>query len=402
MFDAAPVAAACTIVFTSVLARFAPALGLLDIPDERKRHEGNVPIVGGLAIGLAYLLASRLLLPETLSRPVVDAGIVLLLCVGAIDDRFALRPRWKLWAQFAVALALVVFGELQLTSFGNLFGFGEVSLGPVASVLFTILFVVSLINGFNMLDGLDGLAGGVGAIMLGALCFGALTVGAVMPLVHMTIFIAGLLGFLLLHNIRSPLRRRLVFMGDAGSTVLGFVLAWGAIRFTQHSPGSIYPISIVWIFGIVVLDTIATVVRRLLRRRNPLSPGRDHLHHLLLDLGVSPQRVAWLMYAAAGIIAAIGLAGWIFGVNESLLTFSFVALSAAYYVALSWAWRRVDSREEVSAGLRILFLTDNFPPEINAPASRTVEHARRWVRAGNEGKDIRGERRGSRGAARAA
>lgn len=346
MFDAAPLAAASTIVFTSVLARFAPALGLLDIPDERKRHEGNVPIVGGLAIGFAYLLASMLLLPEPLSRPVVDAGIVLLLCVGAIDDRVALRPRWRLLGQCAVALALVAFGGLQLTSFGDLFGYGEVSLSPVASVLFTLFFVVSLINGFNMLDGLDGLAGGVGAIMLIALCLAAVSVGATTSLVHIIIFLAGLLGFLVVHNIRSPLRRRLIFLGDAGSMVLGFVLAWSAIDFVQNPHGSIYPISIVWVFGIVVLDTVATVIRRALQRRRLLSPGRDHLHHLLLEFGMSQQKVVCLMYGATIAMSLVGLVGFKLGVQESWLTISFVGISAVYYAGVTVAWRRVAARED--------------------------------------------------------
>jgi UDP-GlcNAc:undecaprenyl-phosphate/decaprenyl-phosphate GlcNAc-1-phosphate transferase len=348
MLDAAPLAAASTIVFTSILARYAPALGLLDIPDERKRHEGNVPIVGGLAIGFAYLLASMLLLPDSLSRPVVDAGIVLLLCVGAIDDRVALKPRWRLLGQCAVALALVAFGGLQLTSFGDLFGFGEVSLSPVASVLLTIFFVVSLINGFNMLDGLDGLAGGVGAIMLIALCLAAVSVGATASLVHTLIFLAGLLGFLVFHNIRSPLRRRLIFMGEAGSTVLGFVLAWSAIDFVENPQGSIYPISIVWVFGIVVLDTSATVIRRVLQRRRPLSPARDHLHHLMLEFGMSPQKVVCLIYGAAIAMSVVGLAGFKLGIQESWLTISFVAISAVYYAGVTAAWRRVAARKNVA------------------------------------------------------
>lgn len=344
MIDAAPVAAASTIVLIGVLAKFAPALGLLDVPDERKQHEGTVPMVGGLAIGLAYLATSNLLLPHTIVKPVLDAGIALLLCVGALDDRMALRPRSRLLAQIVVALGLVVFGGLRLTSFGDLFGFGEVALSTTAGVLFTVFFVVSLINGFNMLDGLDGLAGGVGAIMLGALCIAVASVGAATPLAHIVIFLSALLGFLVIHNIRSPLRRRLVFLGDAGSMVLGFVLAWSAIRFAQHQQGSIYPISVVWIFGLVVLDTVATVARRVLHRRSPLASGRDHLHHLLLEFGLSPQRSVAVMYLATAVMAAVGLAGWALEIEESWLTASFVVLSLAYYAALSFGWRRIARR----------------------------------------------------------
>lgn len=393
MIDAVPIAATSTVVFIRILARLAPNLGLLDVPDHRKQHEGTVPLVGGLAIGLAYLMASTLVLPQPIARPVLDVGILLLLCVGAIDDRIALRPRWRLLAQGTVALGLITVGGLQITTFGDLFGFGEVTLSTTVGALFTLFFIVSLINGFNMLDGLDGLAGGVGAIMLVGLCIAAASVGAIIPLAHMIVFLAGLLGFLVLHNIRSPLRRKLIFLGDAGSMLLGFMLAWSAIRFAENPEPSIYPVSIVWVFGLVVLDTVATVVRRVFQGRNPLAPGRDHLHHLLLGLGYSPQKVVWMMYGGTAATAAVGLAGWGLEVPEAWLTFSFIALSGVYYFAVAHAWRlakELPQRPAVSIAAllpapkkRILFLTDNFPPETNAPASRTFEHARQWVRAGH-------------------
>jgi UDP-GlcNAc:undecaprenyl-phosphate/decaprenyl-phosphate GlcNAc-1-phosphate transferase len=349
MISAAPVAAATsTLVITAVLVRLAPAMGLLDLPDHRKQHEGAVPLVGGLAIGLAYVITSILLLPEPLMIPVVYAGILLLLIIGAIDDRIPLKPRARLIAQTAVTLVLVLFGGTQLTSFGDLFGFGEITLSATTGVLFTVFFIVSLINGFNMLDGLDGLAGGVGVIILSALCAVAVTLNITSFFAHMVILLGALISFLVVHNIQSPLRFRLVFLGDAGSMVLGFLLAWSAIKISEHPGGSVYPITFVWIFGLVVLDTISTVIRRMVQRRRPLSPGTDHLHHLLLQSGLSVRQTVWVMHSTSAIMAAAGVAGWAFGLAEFWLTISFIVLSAGYYAGVAAGWRRVALRASMT------------------------------------------------------
>lgn len=323
-------------------------MGLLDLPDHRKQHEGAVPLVGGLAIGLAYVITSIFLLPKSLMIPVVYAGILLLLTVGAIDDRIPLKPRARLIAQTAVTLVLVLFGSTQLTSFGDLFGYGEITLSTTTGVLFTVFFIVSLINGFNMLDGLDGLAGGVGVIILSALCAVAVTLDVASLFAHMAILLGALISFLAFHNIRSPLRFRLVFLGDAGSMVLGFMLAWSAIRISEHPSGSVYPITFVWIFGLVVLDTITTVIRRVVQGRRPLSPGTDHLHHLLMQSGLSVQQTVFMMHATSAIMAAVGVAGWVFGLAEFWLTISFFVLSVGYYAGVATGWRRVALRARMA------------------------------------------------------
>lgn len=333
-----------TLFFIQAAALLAPRVGLVDLPDERKRHVGAVPLVGGLAVGMAYLLVARTLLPWPDMLTGLGAAIFMLMIVGMFDDLYGLSPRVRLLAEIAAALLMIVVGDLQLTSLGNLTGAGDIALNATAGFLFTVFCVVSLVNGVNMLDGVDGLAGSVCATAFTGFLVAAALMGSWLAAAHLGVLIACLASFLLFHNMRTPWRRRLVFLGDAGSMVLGFALAWTAIALADRPQTSMYPITAVWILGLVVLDTIATVIRRLLSRRNPLSAGRDHLHHLLLEAGMPVAGVVGVMVGLSAAMAATGIISWRLGVPEWMLTAGFIALSAVYYSALSIGWRRVSLR----------------------------------------------------------
>lgn len=363
-----------TAVLIRVMSVVAPRIGLVDLPNQRKTHEGAVPLVGGIALCSAYLLVALLVLPEYSAFLPVAAGIGLLMIGGLLDDLFELSPQVRLLLQGLAALAAVAGAGLQLGSLGDLAGTGSVELSAAAGFLFAMFCVVSLVNGLNMLDGLDGLAGGISAIMFGGFLVAAASMGLASSAAHLVVFLSCLLAFLLLHNARSPLRRRLVFMGDAGSMVLGFLVACTAIYLAeQPGSGSMYPITAVWIAGLVVLDTIATVIRRALQRRSPLSPGRDHLHHLLLELGLNPTQVVVIMYAATAAMTVAGLAGWFLAVPEYVLTAAFVVISALYYAGVSLGWRRVNRRRHV-----VVAFTPSRRPAVAAAA---LEHDEPEVRA---------------------
>lgn len=336
-----------TLILIRTMCRVAPRIGLIDRPDHRKRHAGEVPLVGGIAVGIAYLAIAFLVLPKTDVFTGFALGAALLLLVGALDDVYDLSPRVRLLAQAVAALLPVAAGGLQLTSLGNLAGSGEVLLADWVGLGFTVFCVMSLINGVNMLDGLDGLAGSVCSVALASLLLAAALAGAEGAVAHLTLLVACLAGFLLFHNLQSPWRRRLVFLGDAGSMLLGYSVAWAAIAMAENASAAIYPITAVWILGVVVLDTIATVLRRLRQRRSPLAPGRDHLHHLLLDAGLAPHKVVLVMAAGAVAMAGVGIGGWLLGVPEAWLTWSFVAVSLCYYAAVNAGWRRVARRARI-------------------------------------------------------
>lgn len=364
------VGALITALLIRLMSVIAPRIGLVDLPSPRKIHEGAVPLVGGLALCSAYLMVALVMLPGNAIFLPVAAGICLLMAGGLLDDLLELRPRVRLGLQALAAFIMIAGAGIQLHSLGDLLGMGNIELSPVAGFLFTMFCAVSVINGLNMLDGLDGLAGGVGAIMLLGFVAAAAVMGLASNVAHLSVFLSCLLVFLLLHNARSPLRRRLVFMGDAGSMVLGFLIAFTAIHLAEQPGGdSMYPITAVWITGLVVLDTIATVVRRALQKRNPLSPGRDHLHHLLLELGLSSSRVVAILYLATATMTAVGLAAWFLEVPELVLTAAFVVISALYYAGVSYGWRMV------AQGRRVV--VEFVPPRPSAaPAGDVLENER--------------------------
>lgn len=342
-----------TLTLIRLMVAFAPRIGLVDLPDARKIHNGPVPLVGGIALVLAYLASASLMLPQSQTFAGCLVGLGLLLAVGVLDDMQELSPRIRLVAQVVAAVSLVWISGLQITSLGNLFGTGEVVLSPLAGFVFTVFCVVSLINGVNMLDGLDGLAGGVSAAILTAFMLVSIIAEEMSSASHLALLVACVAAFLLFHNFRSPLRQKLVFLGDAGSMTLGFMLAAVAVNAGTSAVG-LYPIAAVWVLGLVVLDTVTTVLRRLAQKRNPLSAGRDHLHHLLLELGLPVPAVVILLLAIASVLATVGIVGWMLRVPESMLAASFVVLSFAYLVVVNLGWRKVRVRRRPVAEVMML------------------------------------------------
>jgi len=339
-----PAGLTATLLLVRLISPLAIRIGLVDVPDQRKRHDGAVPLAGGIALTLAYFLLAFVVLPQGAMFAGFAICIGILVVVGLLDDFGGLRPGVRLVAQFGVAGLLIFASDVRIESLGNLLGNGEILLPPVAGTLVTAFCVVSVINGLNMIDGLDGLAGGTASIMLAVFVFVAFLSKASAVAAHFSVLLACLLGFLVFHNFRSPLRRRLVFLGDAGSMVLGFSLAWIAIVLAGQPGDGMYPVSAVWILGLIVLDTVATVFRRLLTRRNPLSAGRDHLHHLLLELGCTPQQSVVILLSIAAAMAAIGVAGWQYGLPEVQLAGAFVLVAIVYFVVVNAGWHAVFRR----------------------------------------------------------
>lgn len=374
----ATIGALATLTFIRLLVPVAWGTGLLDWPNHRKLHTGGVPLVGGLGIACAYLLTVLLSSKVAMSWPFA-LGFLLLLIVGAADDRASLTVRARLCAQLLAAVLLVYVGGVQITSVGDLFGFGDLGLDPGVGLIFSLFCVVSLVNGVNMLDGLDGLAAGVGSIILGAFAVVAASTGADVVLGHAVVFVSCLLAFLLVYNFASPLRRRLVFLGDAGSMTLGYLLAWTGISIAApEGGGELYPISVVWIMGLVILDTVGTVVRRICRGQSPLRPGRDHLHHLLIGLGLSPRCAVVIAFGLAAAMAGIGVAGWKLEVPEALLTWGFFTWACCYYAVLAAVGRRIasGSAHKVSADR----LAVRSEPLVTRSGSVAILGARAWGR----------------------
>ena len=318
------------------LRRHAPDLGLVDMPGGRKQHRSLVPLVGGLGMfgGLAVAaLAEGGLLT---ANAALLAGLALLILVGVVDDRKELSPKIRFLIQAMAALIMVYWGGIRLDNLGNLFGFGNVILGNW-SVPMTVFAVLGVINAMNMIDGADGLASGLAliALLMFSLILG--TEGGLAGTLLLTL-VAAVIGFMVF-NLRTPWRSRAsVFMGDAGSMMLGFALAWYAVDLAsvRHA---MTPITAVWILAVPLMDTVSLMIRRIFKGVSPFAPDCEHLHHILQRAGFSHGQTVFIVHAIALLLAGIGVAGWQLGVPEYVMFYAFLALFGLYTYGVLHAWK---------------------------------------------------------------
>jgi UDP-GlcNAc:undecaprenyl-phosphate GlcNAc-1-phosphate transferase len=282
-------------------------LGVLDVPDkERKLHASPIPRVGGVAILLSYVLAFVLLLCTNsggaslvrtalpfVSRLLPAAGIAFL--TGFIDDVLGLRAWQKMTGQAAAAL-LAYFGGIQITVLG-----GQ-HLAHWASCPVTVFWLIASMNALNLIDGLDGLAVGIGLVATATTVLAAV-IQLNVPLALATVPLAGcLLGFL-----RYNFNPATIFLGDCGSLFVGFMLGCFAVIWSEKSATALGMVAPMVALCIPLLDTALAISRRFLRHKSIFSADRGHIHHRLLDLGFSPREVALLLYGVCGIAAVLSL-----------------------------------------------------------------------------------------------
>lgn len=312
-----------------VLRPLALRIGLVDLPGGRKSHQGNIALVGGVAMFCALTFSALLLESPLGGLRTFFAGSLLLLIVGILDD-FDELPTWSRFvAQLLAALMMTLWGGVEVTDLGAITGAGNVTLGHWA-IPFTIFATIGVINAWNMSDGLDGLAGGLA--LMAFLILGYIAISAGRGTEGQLLFLlAGVVGAFLLFNIRFPRRpQALVFMGDAGSMFLGFALAWFAISLSQGENRAMTPVTALWILALPLIDAVSILIRRLFERRPPFKAARDHLHHILLSCGFSVNNAVGFILVLATAMGALGLLGFHHGLSEHLLFYGFLVLFAIH------------------------------------------------------------------------
>jgi UDP-N-acetylmuramyl pentapeptide phosphotransferase/UDP-N-acetylglucosamine-1-phosphate transferase len=279
-----------------VIIQVADAKKLFDVPDARKIHLNPIPSLGGLGIFAGMILAFLISFPIQLAPEFQYflAAALIIFFLGLKDDIMVISPIKKLIGQFLAAFLIIYKGGIQIKSMHGFLGVYE--LPQVTSLALTYLTVIVIINSFNLIDGVDGLAGSLG--LMTALVFGSYFhyVGQT-PYAMLAFILAGsLLGFLIFNH--SPAR---IFMGDTGSLLLGLINAILVIRFIAiaDAPASAYPLQASPAIGFAILmvplfDTIRVFSLRILNRRSPFSPDRNHIHHLLLDKGLTHSAVTYV------------------------------------------------------------------------------------------------------------
>ena len=295
--------AVLSILITRALIPISHLMGLLDRPSERKHHIDNIPLIGGISIYLSVVIGSVafLDLPETFIGIALICGLVTF--TGAWDDRYPLQPVYRLVLQLMAGVTIASMG-FSVHSLGNLLGFGTIELALFA-IPFTAVAITGLCNAYNMVDGIDGLAG-------------SLTLVAMCSLLYLTLDRApdnevALLAFLctsivvfLIFNLRVTGRSK-IFMGDAGSMFLGCSVAIAMVYFSQSGRDVINPATALWLVAIPMMDMVSTMLRRMLKGQSPLHADRTHLHHILMHGGLNQHQALFCIVSVAAICAIIGI-----------------------------------------------------------------------------------------------
>jgi len=311
------------------LVSMANVVGIMDLPTDRKQHGHPVPLVGGLAIFLSLVGISLYL--NAFGWLLSCAGLLLL--VGVLDDKFDLGVRLRLLTQLGMTVLMGLGSGVWINSLGTFWGL-QIDLG-YAAVPFTIFAVVGLTNAFNMLDGIDGLASGHGIITIVSLLVAGLLTTQPFQVSWILGLLAAIAAFWLI-NMQVVTWLPRVFLGDAGSTVLGFVFAWLLIGYSQKPWGVMEPVMVLWCISIPAIDTVSVIIRRLKQKRSPFSPDRTHLHHLLLDAGVSARKTLWLLLGLTLAANLIGLvATKILGVEAGFILFVLFLVLVTYVMVSS-------------------------------------------------------------------
>jgi UDP-GlcNAc:undecaprenyl-phosphate GlcNAc-1-phosphate transferase len=343
-----------TVSLTPLLMRRAESWHLLDLPDTRKTHSGAVPLVGGLAMGVAFLASAILTrAPGGLAEfGAVVAAIVVAVAGGILDDRHQLRALFKFAFQIAAAVLFANWGGLLLAHLGNLMSEELFTLGRWGLPL-TVFAIVGVMNSINMADGMDGLAGSLALVACFGFAFAAAAAGQGVVFTAICVTMGAIAGFLV-YNARTPWRERAaVYMGETGCMLLGLLLAWFAIELAmgeRRAPGiatqsALAPITAVWILAVPIADTVTLMLRRVLRGRSPFVADREHLHHILVALGLSSRGTVIAIIGLAAALAVAGIAAERFGVPQHVMFYAYMAGLIAWGLSAELLCRRLKLRE---------------------------------------------------------
>jgi len=307
-----------TMAWLPLLVRYAPRWGIVDRPGARKVHMTPVPRVGGLAMALGVMIAALLTINlHQQDRWFLIAAAVLVV-FGAIDDRFDLDYRIKLLGQI-LAVGMVVFGggiEIHWITLDERF-----VLPDWLSLPLTIFFLVGVTNAINLADGLDGLAGGTTFLCLCAVALLS-SVGDQGPPIALALAFAGaVIGFLRFNTYPAS-----VFMGDAGSQLLGFAVGVLSVRATQTGGTQISAAIPILLLALPILDTLSVMAQRIGEGRSPFSADKNHLHHKLLAMGFDHHEAVMVIYS---LQAGLFLLAYFLRFESDLLI---VAITSGFFV----------------------------------------------------------------------
>ncbi|MFA0543801.1 UDP-N-acetylglucosamine--undecaprenyl-phosphate N-acetylglucosaminephosphotransferase [Vibrio sp. 10N.222.52.B7] len=334
---------------TFTLRKFAKKIGLVDKPNARKLHNGAVPLVGGVSIciSILYFLFNN---PEIFPNAELYASCVLILVgIGVLDDKYDISFKLRFAVQAGLSIIMMVVGGIELNTIGDVFGSGDVITLGWFGYLVTILAVVGAINAFNMVDGIDGLLGGLSIVTFGGLGIMLSFDGQTNLAYICMVLVVAIIPYILL-NLGAFGRKRKVFMGDAGSMLIGFTVIWLLLLSSQNgSTPPLRPVTALWLIAVPLMDMAAIMIRRVRRGDSPFKPDREHLHHIFQRMGLSSTQTLIVICSIATLYAVIGISAEMLNIPEYMMFYAFIICFAIYLVVLSNIWK-------ITSYIRKLFL----------------------------------------------
>ena len=332
-----------TMMVTPISKKIAVKFGAIDHPKERGVHDTPTPLAGGSAIVFSFVVTAIVLIPLMegyISKEffgIIIAG-VLITTVGFLDDVYQLSPRIRIFFQILAALIVVFTGTTIEWLSWPWAESGLISLHTLGNFM-TVFWIVGLTNALNFIDGLDGLAAGIASIAAISFMVISFMFGPPVSVMMAAILAGACLGFLP-HNF-SPAT---IFMGDTGSTFLGFMLAVMSIQGLTKSYTVITLLVGGIVLGLPIFDTSFAILRRVANKQSIAQADRGHLHHRLVDKGISHKQAVLTMYAVAG---AFGIAGVLFALKDFILaTIIIVVILVVWIVDIMLTHRRDKKKTE--------------------------------------------------------
>ena len=314
-------------------------VGLVDKPNARKHHDGQIPLIGGISIFAAVLAASLLWLPNTLELRMYLIASAMMVFIGALDDKYDLKVRIRIVGQIIIASLMIYGVGGYIANLGDLFGFGDINLGPVG-IIFTYFAIIVVINAYNMVDGIDGLIGSLSLNTFTAIAILFLISGNSGYLSYPLMLATATLPYLVFNLGFFKKYTNKIFMGDAGSMFIGLSVIWLLSMGTQGENASFRPVTALWICAVPLMDMLAIVMRRYRKGKSPFKPDRDHLHHILQRAGLSSRQTLIAITVFSVLMSSLGVLGEYFQVPESIELVLFIVIFILYNkYARHFSWK---------------------------------------------------------------
>ncbi|MBN6711539.1 UDP-N-acetylglucosamine--undecaprenyl-phosphate N-acetylglucosaminephosphotransferase [Haemophilus haemoglobinophilus] len=321
-----------------IMRPIAQKIGLVDKPNYRKRHQGAIPLIGGISLFVGNLCFYLLEWDQLRLPGLYLFSIFILLAIGILDDRFDISPFLRAGIQAFLAILMIDMGDIYLDHLGQILGPFQLTLGSIG-LMITVFATIAVINAFNMIDGIDGLLGGLSSVAFVAIGI-LLIIDNQLDLAYWSFALIFAIAPYFMMNLGIPFGNKFkVFMGDAGSTLIGFTIVWLLLLSTQGKGHPMNPITALWIIAIPVIDMIAIIYRRLRKGKSPFRPDRLHIHHLMMRAGLSSRQAFLLITLIAALCAMFGILGELYYINEWIMFILFILLFFIYSFSIARAWR---------------------------------------------------------------